>query len=109
MSPSRWYATLGLAILVAIAPAAPAQQRSLSIGYVYPAGGQQGATFEAVVGGQFLTGVNTVDVSGDGVQAAIVELVQPIAGKELNELRIRVDELLARRAVVRGDFRPSAQ
>jgi hypothetical protein len=109
MIPSRWYAMAGLVILAAIAPAAPAQQRSLSIGYVYPAGGQQGTTFEAVVGGQFLTGVSTVDVSGDGVQATIVELVQPIAGKELNELRIKVDELLARRAVVRGDFRALEQ
>ena len=95
----------GLAILLAVASGRRAQQRSLHIGYVYPAGGQQGATFEAVIGGQFLTGVNTVDVSGGGVQATIVELIQPISGKELNELRIKMDELLARQAVVRNDFR----
>ena len=81
------------------------QQRGLHVGYVYPAGGQQGVTFEAVIGGQFLTGVNAVDVSGGGVQATIVELIQPISGKELNELRIKMDELLARKAVVRNDFR----
>jgi len=109
MVPSRWYAVLGLAVWAAVAFPAVAQQRSLSIGYVYPAGGQQGAAFEAVVGGQFLTGANAVDVSGGGVQAAIVELVQPISGKELNELRIKVDELLARRAVVRKDFRALEQ
>ena len=62
-------------------------------------------TFEAVIGGQFLTGVNAVNVSGGGVEAKIVGLVQPISGKELNELRIKTDELMARKAVVRNDFR----
>ncbi len=105
MVPSRGYAVLGLALLAA-APAAQAQQqRNLHIGYVYPAGGRQGGTFEAVIGGQFLTGVNSVEVSGGGVEAKIVELIQPISGKELNELRIKIDELLARKAVVRNDFR----
>jgi hypothetical protein len=103
----RWSAILGLAVLSAGALLGHAQQpqRSLHIGYVYPAGGQQGSTFEAVIGGQFLTGVNSVDVSGAGVTARIVELVQPTSGKELNELRIQVDELLARKAVVKNDFR----
>ena len=105
MIPSRWYAVLGPAVLLAVASVAQAQQRGLHIGYVYPAGGQQGATFEAVIGGQFLTGVSSVDVSGGGVQATIVELIQPMSGKELNELRIKIDELLARKAVVRNDFR----
>ena len=106
MIPSRWSAVFGLAVLLAVAALAPGQQqRNLHIGYVYPAGGQRGVTFEAVIGGQFLTGVNSVDVSGGGVEAKIVELVQPISGKELNELRIKIDELLARKAVVRNDFR----
>lgn len=84
---------------------AAAAQRSLHIGYVYPGGGQQGTTFEAVVGGQFLTGVDKAYVSGEGVTARVTGLVQPISGKELNELRIRADELMARKAVVRNDFR----
>lgn len=98
---------LGLTVFLAVATLTPAQQpqRGLRIGYVYPAGGQQGATFEAVIGGQFLTGVNRVDVTGGGVQATIVQLVQPISGKELNELRIKIDEMLARKSVVRNDFR----
>ncbi len=103
---TRSSAVLGTSVLLALASLAQAQQqRGMHIGYVYPAGGQQGATFEAVIGGQFLTGVNSVDVSGGGVQATIVELIQPMPGKVLNELRIKVDELLARKAVVRNDFR----
>lgn len=105
MIPHRWYAALALSVCCAVVSSTHAQQRGLHIGYVYPAGGQQGASFEAVIGGQFLTGVSLVDVSGGGVQAAIVELIQPMPGKVLNELRIQVDELLARRAVVRGDYR----
>jgi hypothetical protein len=89
---------------LAVASSAVAQQ-SLHIGYVYPGGGQQGTTFEAVVGGQFLTGVDHVYVSGNGVTGRVTGLVQPINGKELNALRIRVDELMARKAVVRNDFR----
>lgn len=97
------FATVGLVIVLAAASAAEAQTR-MRIGYVYPAGGQQGATFEAVVAGQFLTGVSEVRVSGRGVQAKIVEMIRPMAGKELNELRIRIDELMARKAVVKKDF-----
>jgi hypothetical protein len=94
----------GLALWLTFASAAGAQSR-LHIGYVYPAGGRQGSTVEVVVGGQSLTGVNNVFFTGEGVQARITGLVQPISNKELNQLRIRVDELLARRAVVRQDFR----
>lgn len=94
----------GLAILaIAATPAVAQRRRGLAIGYVYPAGGQRGSSFEAVVGGQFLTGAERIDVSGSGVQAEITELVQPITGKELNDLRIEIDELLARRAVVKQD------
>jgi hypothetical protein len=94
-----------LATLLACATAAPAQQAGFHIGYVYPAGGKQGTTFEAVVAGQFLTGAQGVQVSGGGIEGQIVELVQPISSKELNQLRIEIDELLARKAVVSGDFR----
>ena len=101
---SRWHAILGLAALLAAVPAARAQQ-PLHIGYVYPAGGKQGATFEAIIGGQFLTGASDVHVSGGGVQVKIVELIKPISGAELNKLRIQIDELMARKAVVQKDFR----
>jgi hypothetical protein len=105
MIPFRRYMVLCAAVLCTVASRSQAQQRGVHIGYVYPAGGQQGATFEAVIGGQFLSGVNAVDVSGGGVQATMVELIQPISGKELNDLRIKMDGLLAKRAVVRNDFR----
>lgn len=100
----RSVARIAVLLGLAGAQAADAQQTNLRIGYVYPAGGKQGTTFEAVVGGQFLTGLSRVEVSGNGVQATITELIQPTNTKELNRLRIQMDELMARRAVVRKDF-----
>ena len=47
------------------------------IGYVYPAGGRQGTTFQVTVGGQHLAGVSRAFVSGGGVQATVVEYVKP--------------------------------
>ena len=93
-----------LATLLILAATAYAQQANLHIGYVYPAGARQGATLEAIVAGQFLTGVNNVYVSGGGVTGTVVELIQPTNGKQLNDLRIEMDELLAKKAVVRNDF-----
>jgi hypothetical protein len=102
---------LGLSALLMGASNAWAQQPSASmhIGYVYPAGGQRGTTFEVVVGGQFLAGLTNVYVTGGGVQAAITDLIRPISGGELNALRIKVDQLLARRAVVKNDFKALEQ
>ncbi len=105
MIRSRVIMAFWLAALLLDAASAPAQQVNLHIGYVYPAGGRRGTTFDAVIGGQFLTGVNDVLVSGGGVRATITKYIRPMTGKERNALRIRMDELLARRAVVRKDFR----
>ena len=58
-------AVLALAGLLAIAPAAQAQTRPY-IGFVYPAGGQQGTTFQVQLGGQGLDDVDRAIVSGSG-------------------------------------------
>jgi hypothetical protein len=102
MTMFRFFAATGSAALLL---AAHAQQNGPHIGYVYPAGGKAGSTFEVVIGGQFLIGATNVFVSGGGVQAHITDLIRPIQGKELNDLRIQMDQLMARRAVVRNDFK----
>jgi hypothetical protein len=75
MKELRW---LGLALLLAGAPGLSAAP---NIGYVYPAGGQQGATFQATISGQGLVGLTNVFISGEGVHATIVEHIGPISGK----------------------------
>ena len=67
-----YMAILGVAGLLTLSPATLAQVRPY-IGFVYPAGGQQGTTFEIRLGGQNLDDVTQVSVSGSGVSARVVE------------------------------------
>lgn len=70
---------LTLAALLVFVPGIQAQQPNAPhIGYVYPAGGRQGTTFNVKVGGQFLDGVSDVYVSGEGVQTKVLDHVKPM-------------------------------
>ncbi|MEW6158767.1 MAG: PPC domain-containing protein [Verrucomicrobiota bacterium] len=68
------------------------QQTSPHIGYVYPAGGRPGATFEVVVGGQLLTGPTNVFI-GEGVQGRVVDYNRPLNPNQFNALRDEFREL----------------
>ncbi len=86
---------IGLCLLAAglfAAPAAQAQTRPY-IGFVYPAGGQQGATSEIRLGGQGLDDVHAVVVSGSGVSARIVECRRRLNNQELQLLNEQLKEL----------------
>ena len=91
-----------VAAILAVAPGVMAiaagarARRGPAIGYVYPAGGRQGTTFEVALAGRFLNGVNDVVVSGEGVQATLIEHVKPLNGKEINLLRDKLKELQAK-------------
>jgi len=43
------------------------------IGYLYPAGGQQGAVVQVMVGGQFLRGASEVHICGEGVRGSVIQ------------------------------------
>ena len=75
-----------------LAPVVRAQQTP-HLAYVYPAGGQQGTTFQVTVGGQFLGAVSNAYVSGASIQAAVVEYNRPMNQKEFNELRDELKKL----------------
>lgn len=66
-----WMSLLGIMICGAAAWGLPSEQDPY-IGYVYPAGGQQGTVFRVIIGGQRIRGVGRVFVSGDGVRARAV-------------------------------------
>lgn len=83
---------IGLISLWAMAPAARAQVRPY-IGYVYPAGGQQGTTFQIRLGGQGLDGVNAVLVTGSGVTAKVMEYYRRLNNQELQLLNEQLKEL----------------
>ncbi len=92
MTGSRWSVILFLAVIPVSASTAMAQ-REPHIGYVYPAGGQQGTTLEVKIGGQYLDGVSEAYISGTGIEAAVIKHTKPLTQKQANELRTRLREL----------------
>ncbi len=91
---------LALAILMASASSAWAQ--SQYIGYVYPAGGQQGTTFPIRLGGYRLTFPSGLVVSGEGVSVRLVDYYQTWNNQELQMLRQQLAELKKKETTV-GD------
>jgi len=63
------------------------------IGFVYPAGGQQGTTFQITLGGQQLDDVDRVLVSGTGVCARVLEYNRHLNNQELQLLQEQLREL----------------
>ena len=77
MRRNLWLSILAIAGLLAAAPATWAQSKSKPyIGYVFPAGGQQGTTVQVRLGGQRIDDVSGAVVSGKGVQAKLVDFSQ---------------------------------
>lgn len=101
MIASRYLTALGLISVLALASVATAQQYP-RIGYVFPAGGRQGTTFQVTVGGQFLgswKGEYHIDVlqahfSGDGISAEVVNEGAPMREQQANSLRQKATQLL---------------
>jgi hypothetical protein len=83
---------LGAVGWLSVAPAAWAQVRPY-IGFVYPAGGQQGTTFQIKLGGQGLEGVDQVFVTGAGVTARLLEYNRPLNPQETTLLNEQLKEL----------------
>lgn len=65
------------------------------VGFVYPAGGQQGTTCRVTLGGQKLEGVNSAFVSGTGVKARVVEYNKKMNNQEVQVLNEQLKELKA--------------
>jgi hypothetical protein len=84
-------------LLILLAVSTTSAQNNPHIGYVYPAGGKQGAKFDVVIGGQFLAGATNACVSGAGVQAAVINYTRPLTPKEANDLREKLQKLQEKR------------
>ena len=79
----------GTAVMTAVSTfAAPPR-----IGFVYPAGGQAGATFEVSVGGQNLDDPIGVVVSGEGISAEILEHDKIPSAQVIDDYRDKFREL----------------
>ncbi len=112
MSVIRWQLVLGLMVSLATTPALRAQQPAPRIGCVYPAGGQQGTTFQIVIGGQRLKDLKEVFVSSHGVQAVMLERARPLTPQEFREyleLKAKVEALEAKRLAAPQAGKPTKQ
>ena len=94
--------SLSLALLVALVAGLGHAQtaRQPHIGYVFPAGGNRGTTFEVVLGGQLLRRPKAVHVSGEGVEAEVVKHYRPrrnLMPEQRKVLRETVQNLLEKR------------
>jgi hypothetical protein len=94
-------ALLGVALL--LAASASAQPKPPHIGYVYPAGGSAGTTFEVKVGGQFLEGATNLSFTGSEIIAEVTDFHRPMPQGQFNKLRDRMQELRDKRQASRGD------
>jgi hypothetical protein len=92
MKRSNWLPCATLVMWLALALTASGQSRPY-IGYVYPAGGQQGTTFQVKIGGQGLDGVDSVMVTGTGVRARVLEYHRRLSPQDINLLREQLTEL----------------
>ena len=87
---------LGLAVGRGQAQAPPQPH----IGYVFPAGGCRGTTVEILLGGQQLRAPQAVHVSGEGVEARIVQFYRPrrnLLPEQREALREKLEELMEKR------------
>lgn len=104
---TAWILRIGLAAHCALLTASAPAQQVPRIGYVYPAGGRAGTTFEVAVGGQFLESATNVVITGGGVRATVVDFHKPMNQGLFNNLRdearaLQEKQTAAQRAARRG-------
>jgi hypothetical protein len=98
MTRHRKYFILTLAaLLAAVAPLRAQQPFTPHIAYVFPAGGRQGASFQVEVAGQYLGNVTNACISGQGVQAVVVDCVKPLTQQQVAQLREQLKQLRDKR------------
>ena len=90
-----WHlALLTLLVFLPLSGFAQKPQPDPHLGYLYPAGGQQGTTFILFAGGQFLRGTNRVVVSGEGVTARVIRHYRPLRNLDAVQRRELAKRLL---------------
>ena len=91
MYPPLWLAVVGLTFLMALTPGVWAQRPY--IGFVYPAGGQQGATVQIRLGGQGMEQVSAILVSGTGVTVKSSECYRRLDNTDVTLLNDQLKDL----------------
>lgn len=82
-----------LFFLLAETAAVRGQEDVPHIGYIYPAGGKQGSTFEVLIGGLHLDGTTDAIYSGAGLEAEVLGHIRPLNQGQFKEMQNRMGEL----------------
>lgn len=90
--PSVPVRLLVIAVSLLLVQSALAQVRPY-IGYVYPAGGQQGSTFLVRLGGQGLDDLESMLVTGPGITTKVIQYNRPLGAQETQLLNEQAREL----------------
>jgi hypothetical protein len=86
-------AGLALLLLLLFSSKVLSQASSPHIGFVYPAGGQQGTSFEIKLAGQYFAEASFVQVSGTGITTKILRQTRPLTQQEIMNLRDKLQML----------------
>lgn len=113
MNRPRWHAILAGAALLAVPANLDAQTapKDAHIGYVYPTGGRQNASFEVTVGGQYIKEASGLYISGSGVKAEVVKWYRPLTQGEFVALSQKINftrEELEEKQKEKGSTEPIA-
>lgn len=92
MSSAKWWILLGVAGWLA-SPAGTLAQSRPYIGFAYPAGGQQGTTFQVRLGGQALDDVEGVVITGPGISGRIVQYYRNFNPQDMQLVSEQLREL----------------
>ena len=84
---NRFKTLLSLALAFLGAAVTTTWAQNQYIGFVYPAGGQQGSTFPIRLGGQGLVYASDVVVSGEGVTVRLVDYYRVFDNQEMGLVR----------------------
>lgn len=87
------YYVLAFVLLSLMSAVAQAAVNQPHIGYLYPAGGQQGQECLIVAGGQFLQRPQAVYVTGEGITVEIVQYYRPIGNIQKEQRDLLIERL----------------
>lgn len=86
----HWLFLLWMLLSSEIAPAQSARKQP-QLGYLFPAGGNQGKTFRIIAAGQGLKNAQSAHVTGTGVQISVIRHYPPMKSLD-KETRNRLDQ-----------------
>jgi len=86
--------TFALAVAALVCSSAMAQRgpRDPHLAYAFPAGAQQGTSYDITLGGQHLENANEAYISGEGAEVEILSWYRPLTRGEYNKLRMALGD-----------------